>query len=225
MRKLALERDLVFVDIESSGFDCDTHEILEIAAIRTTPDARDVRSAIEHRTLPVRLETADPQALIVNHYNPEQWIETGVELSVALDSFLNICFGGVTLVAHSATFDWGFLRKALTHKSLLKDLDYHIICTASLAWPLVMRGEVVSTKLETLCTHFGISNVGQHSAMRDVERMLEVYRRLVPLRTLSKQTECAYCKMLIRSPELFVGMRCSEHGTISEAPEIPVKPG
>ena len=54
-----------------------------------------------------------------------------------------------------------------------------ILASASLAWPLVMRGEVVSPKLEALCTHFGISNEGQHSAMRDVERMLEVYRKLV----------------------------------------------
>ena len=44
-----------------------------------------------------------------------------------------------------------------------------------------MRGEVVSPKLEALCTHFGISNEGQHSAMRDAERMLEVYRKLIPV--------------------------------------------
>ena len=224
-KKTAFERDLVFVDLETSGFNPDTQDILEIAAIRTTSDAVTIGGRFERKVLPVNIQSADPQALVINRYNPEHWLKHGVSLDEALDGFLNICFGGVTLVAHSATFDWGFLRAALTRKSLLADLDYHIICTASLAWPLVMRGEVVSPKLETLCTHFGISNEGQHSAMCDVERMLEVYRQLVPVRALNNQANCEYCRMLIRSPELFVGMKCSVHETKSEAPEIPVKPG
>ena len=180
-KKTALERDLVFVDLETTGFNPDTQEILEIAAIRTTPDAVTIGGRFERKVLPGNIQLADPQALLVNRYHPEHWLNHGVSIEIALEGFLNICFGGVTLVAHSATFDWGFLRAALTRKSLLADLDYHIICTASLAWPLVMRGEVVSPKLEALCTHFGISNEGQHSAMRDVERMLEVYRKLIPV--------------------------------------------
>ena len=198
-KKTVLERDLVFLDLETSGFDPDTQEILEIAAIRTTPDACTVVGSFECLVLPEHIQSASPEALAINGYSEGEWAFDGVSLDLALDNFLNICFGGVTLVAHSATFDWGFLRAALTRKSLLADLDYHIICTASLAWPFVMRGEVVSPKLEALCTHFGISNEGQHSAMRDVERMLEVYRRLVPL--------------------------SSVHVPKSEAPEIPVKPG
>lgn len=180
-KKTALERDLVFVDLETSGLSPETQDILEIACIRTTSNALEIVGSFECMVLPENIQTASLEALVINRYNSEHWCNYGVSLDSALDKFLNICYGGVTLVAHSATFDWGFLRAVLTRKSLLADLDYHIICTASLAWPLVMRGEVVSPKLETLCTHFGISNDGQHSAMRDVERMLAVYRKLVPV--------------------------------------------
>ena len=180
-KKSALERDLVFLDLETTGFNPDTQEIIEIAAIRTTPDACTMIGSFECLVLPQHIQSASPEALAINGYLEGEWAMDGVSLDSALDRFLNICFGGVTLVAHSATFDWGFLRAALTRKSLLADLDYHIICTASLAWPLVMCGAVTSPKLETLCTYFGISNEGQHSAMRDVERMLEVYRKLIPV--------------------------------------------
>ena len=178
-KKPALERDLVFLDLETTGFNPDIHEILEIACIRTSPNARKVLDKFERKVLASNIETASPEALAINKYNPEHWLNHAVSMDTALNDFINVCFGGVTLVAHSATFDWGFIRKALTHKQRLADIDYHIICTASLAWPLVMCGDVVSPKLEALCTHFGISNDGQHSAMRDVERMLAVYQRLI----------------------------------------------
>ena len=118
MKKTALERDLVFVDLETTGFDPDTHEILEIAAIRTTPDASTVVGSFECLVLPEHIQSASPEALVINGYSEGEWAFDGVSLDLALDKFLNICFGGVTLVAHSATFDWGFLRAALTRKSL-----------------------------------------------------------------------------------------------------------
>lgn len=243
MKKTALERDLVFVDIETSGFSPETQEILEIACIRTTSDAREITGSFECLVLPEHIETASPEALIINGYQEGEWAFDGVSLDTALEKFLNICFGGVTLVAHSATFDWGFLRAALTRKSLLADLDYHIICTASLSWPLVMRGEVVSPKLEALCTHFGISNEGQYSAMRDVERMLAVYRRLVPVPAVAGispklDVNSDYGKQGFRgggyeiladgSERILPGVQTeyrSAYPNIElEAPEIPVKP-
>lgn len=190
----AIARDLVFVDVETTGLNPHEHEIIELAAVRTSPDALLVRNSIEHLVLPVHIETAHPKALEVNGYDAERWVRDAVLLEMALYRFVNLCYGGVTLVAHNATFDWGFLRESLSRKhSGGTGIDYHIICTASLAWPLVMQGGIESPKLEKLCDHFGISNDGQHRAMRDVQRTIEVYKRLMPHNAPRDGTKCPEC--------------------------------
>lgn len=183
-KKSAIERDLVFLDIETSGLDPKFHEILELAAVRTCPKANTIRNVVECLTLPVKIHTAEPEALRINGYDGRRWTSEAIPLSMALQGLKDLCGtpngeGGVTLVAHSATFDWGFLHKGLRKSGLDLDADNHVICTASMAWPFLMRGEVEKPKLEALCTFFGVPNDGQHTAMRDVERMMEVYRHIM----------------------------------------------
>ncbi len=177
-------RDLVFVDVETTGLDPKKHEIIEIAAIRRTFD-RKLVAATSMKIRPSRLQDADLGALLVNGYSPKGWEEAG-SLLEALTRFSAIVEladqPGPILVGHNVGFDRSFIAAAYEAEHLPPPAaDYHSIDTASLAWSLCAQGLIERVKLEVVCDFFGISNEGAHGAWRDVERTIAVYDRLVPM--------------------------------------------
>lgn len=178
-KKLARERDIVFFDIETSGLDPSVAEILEIAAIRLDIDSLDEIAAFESRVFPKHIETASPEALVINGYDPDLWSKTAVSVEEALRQFVDICGGQVTLAGHNPGFDWSFCRPRLVEIGLLAEVDYHIIDTSSLAWPIAMSGAIDRVKLQVVCDHLGIDNAGEHRALTDCRRAAEAYRRMM----------------------------------------------
>lgn len=178
-RKLARERDLVFFDIETTGLIPGTHEILEIAGVRLDIESLDEVASFEARVFPRRIETASPEALAINGYDAEAWKTTALPLEVALFDFVEICKDQVTLVGHNPVFDWAFVRPALAEFDLLAEVDYHVIDTASLAWPIAMSGAIDRVKLAVLCDHLGIDNEGEHRALTDCRRAADAYRKMM----------------------------------------------
>lgn len=178
-KKKALERDLVFIDLETSGLDPDKHEILEIAACRQANDFSKPECWVERKTFPIHIDTAEEKALEINGYRDDIWREKAVPLKSALEDFVMLCDGEVTLIAHNPCFDWGFIRPALNKYNLRPTMDYHLIDSASMMWPFVMSGMLESVKLEKCCDFWNVSNHGAHGARRDVERTMEVYKALV----------------------------------------------
>lgn len=178
MKKKAIERDLVFLDIESTGLDPDTHEIIEIAACRQANDFSKPACWVDHKTTPLHIDRADAKALEINKYSADVWREKAIPLKNALEDFVMLCEGDVTLVIQNPTFDWGFIRSALKKFNLKPSIDYHIIDVASMVWPYVMRGLIESVSLEKTCDYWDISNAGAHGARRDVERLMSVYQAI-----------------------------------------------
>lgn len=177
--KKAIERDLVFLDIETTGLDPDTHEIIEIAACRQANDFSKPACWVEHKTFPLHINTADAKALEINKYSADVWRDVAISLKGALSDFVMLCEGDVTLVIQNPTFDWGFIRPALKKFKLTPSIDYHIMDVASMMWPYVMRGLVESPSLEKTCAFWDISNEGAHGARRDVERLMSVYQAIM----------------------------------------------
>ena len=177
--------DLVFFDLETTGLDPDLHEIIEIAAIRTSPDGLTEKARWHRLVRPEHLETATLEALQVNGYEPDRWKLEAVSLYEGLMGLANLCMPledrDVSLVAHHAAFDWSFARPCLSIFGLKDPLNCRIRCTQSMATPLKESWIVESTSLEALCTYFGISNQGAHRAMKDVERMRGVYLKLLEM--------------------------------------------
>ncbi len=71
--------ELIFVDIETTGFDPNTHEIVELAYILVRQKGSEGREfeVIEEREFKVKpdhIETAEPQALKINGYDEGQWL-------------------------------------------------------------------------------------------------------------------------------------------------------
>jgi len=175
--------DLVFIDVETGGLSPETSDIIEIAAVRRTPDGHQV-ALYEARVLPEREPEA--QAAKVNGYDKETW--RGSDLGAVLRRMVDLLrLDGagrgerqrVVMVGHNVSFDEKFLRAAFDKCRLRWPFDYHKVDTVSLAWPLFAAGKIGRLKLESVCDYFGISNAGAHGAMVDVERCMAVYDRLM----------------------------------------------
>jgi len=172
-------RDLVFVDVETTGLEADYHEIIEVAATRVDPRTLAVKDELEAKVRPEHPERAEPEALRKNGYTPELWADAST-LGEVLDRLTPVLNGGM-LAGHNVAFDRGFLEASYRRaERSYPDLDYHLMDTVALAWPLVAAGLIEAPKLRLVCEHLGISNEGEHSAGTDVRRTIEVYRSLMP---------------------------------------------
>lgn len=172
-------RPLVFIDCETTGLDATRHEIIEIGVIRV--DGKTL-AEIDHtdvRVRPLRIEDADPEALRINGYSEAAWRDAA-SLPEALDWIAPLLTDGV-LAGHNVPFDRAFLDAAWRRTGVAPPvMDYHMLDTATLAWPLLAAGVVTSLSLNAVCAHLGISCKEPHRALADAERSLEVARRLLP---------------------------------------------
>jgi len=177
-------RDLVFVDFETTGLDPSAgHEIIDLAAVRVRSDFSREIGSVSRLCLPQRLDIASPEALEVNKYDPREWAREGVHIRVALVEFSALLgddpFNTIVWVGHNPSFDRGFSDVSFKREKLAVPNTKYLIDTASLAWPLVVKGIIDKMNLESICSRYGVSNQGSHRAMTDVRRTISVYKRML----------------------------------------------
>ena len=169
------DRDLVFLDSETTGLDPNFNEAIEWAAIRETRDGQE--TTFEARVKPTYPERFHPKAMEVNGYTKEAWENTPPESAVAA-GLAKICDGAI-LVAHNVSFDEGFLTAFLKKHDLKPTWHYHKLDTMALAWPLVLSGEISGVSLSNLCEWAGTKQPTPHRAMADARCVQMVYKRLM----------------------------------------------
>lgn len=171
-------RDLVFLDVETTGLDVGRHELLEVAALRVTWDlARPVCGPFVMKVRPERLEDADPRALDLVGYSDEEWRDA-VSPEVMF-GWLWPLLVEATPAGHNVGFDLEFLSRAaiVAGKGALP-VDYHRLDTSSLAWLVTQTGESQSVSLQPTCDALGIERQRAHRALDDVYASLDVARRV-----------------------------------------------
>lgn len=124
--------EFVIFDLETTGLKPRWHEIIEIGAIRVSADLTRELGQFERKIQPTHIETADPESLRVNGYQPDRWNEA-MELKKALSEFAAFIKGGL-IAGYNVAFDWMFLREACVQNAISLDIDYHIFDVFSVAW-------------------------------------------------------------------------------------------
>lgn len=82
------------------------------------------------------------------------------------------------LVAHNATFDYGFLHTNGI-RYLHIGIKNKVLCTRKLANRLV--SELPSKRLECLCDYFNVTNESAHRAMGDVMATTKVFEQFLKI--------------------------------------------
>ena len=168
-------RKLAITDIETSGIDPDSHEILEIALLVVDQHSLDVLDTLELKVRPDHIETASATALVHNGYNEADWANA-VSLAEALRLYASKTKDAV-FCSHNVTFDWGFLARAFSQTRVGHEMDYHRIDLFTAAWALLGDDRPADIRLDTIALHLGIeAEAVPHRALggaRTAQRVLK----------------------------------------------------
>jgi len=177
-------------DIESSGLDADKHEILSIAMMLLDINLEEVDRKLIY-ALPKRIEDADAKALEINGYDFGIWTERGAvtqeEMFEEIKYFLRNR-SWLRQIAHNHRFDERFLKALYARYGqdlprLYNDtFSFHALDTIALAifTDVALQGRMrKGYGLAAMAETYSIENRAAHSAMEDVECMVECLRAMV----------------------------------------------
>lgn len=173
------KNNLAFIDIETTGLNVVTHEVIEIGCIITTPEL-EIIEEFELKIKPERIEDADPQALKINRYDKTDWV-FAYNLEEAL-KILSKKAKDCVMVGQNVTFDSEFLNQAFAKTKVENKMHYFKLDTISIAWAKLHKNkDVTNFSLREMCVHFGIKNERSHTALSDARATYELYKKLMEM--------------------------------------------
>lgn len=171
-------RNLVFVDVETTGRFSIIHEIIEIAAVVVTGGEFRVIDEYTFKVKPLHIERADPKALEINGYSKRTWRSAPL-LEEVLPKFNDLAADGM-LAGWNISFDWAFLENAFVRLNIEPEFDYHRLDVMSIAFEkLYPTLDVKSLSLRKVASYLGISLPEIHRALDDSRATYEVFKKLM----------------------------------------------
>jgi len=175
MKKKIDTKNLVFLDIETTGLNPIFHEIIEICLITDT-------QVYLTKIKPQRIKDADPQSLKINNYNHKEWFDAPLFKDV-LPKIQELTAGKM-LAGHHVSFDYSFLTEQLSRSGAPALFDRRRIDTINLAFEHLRPLGLNSLSLDSIRTFLGWSKEGAHTALKDckdAKRLFEYLSQFGPL--------------------------------------------
>lgn len=181
-------RDLLIIDLETSGLDPDRHSILEVGAVvlhgMTLREIRSYSAAIYYDSEEVDAIRADAGegALAVSGWDGPP--AGAVALRLALRHLSALPPGMVIFFNQNVEFDRGFLLRAWRELCTGAPPEwmassYHTLDLRHLAWPPMLTGVVTSRSLSSLCEWAHVERPEPHRALDDARATAAVLRWLL----------------------------------------------
>lgn len=161
----ATHQSFIVADLETTGLNAETDEVIEFAAVQVTPDGR---IAGEFSTL-VRASRLVPAEITrLTGITQDAIDREGWSLADAMKAFAAFV-GTHPVFFHNAPFDQGFIKKAASQAKVKFVNPVHdTLPLARQAWP-----SLATYKLATLAQHVGAA-VPTHRALEDAKATLAV---------------------------------------------------
>jgi DNA polymerase III epsilon subunit-like protein len=177
-----MSADLCFIDIETTGSVFGYHEITELAAVRTSPDAKEVISIYQVKIIPKHPERVTEIAKQISNFCLDDWLDA-VESNNRLWRELSIFWSSCIPICHNPPFERAFITLAMNDVGMSSvGLDYHWIGTESLAWPLFVSGQINKISLSTLLDYFELPpEPFPHRAINGALSCRNVYIKLIQM--------------------------------------------
>lgn len=181
----ALERPIVFVDLETTGGSVTEHRITEIGVVEVGPQHVTQWSSLVNPQQPIppfiqRLTGIDAAMV--------RGAPTFAQIAPALFERLD----GKLFVAHNARFDRGFLRAEFQRQGVTFNPD--VLCTVRLSRALFPRE--TRHGLDALIERHALVPAARHRALADADLLWQFWRRLhdvVPVEQLRERIERTIC--------------------------------
>jgi DNA polymerase-3 subunit epsilon len=180
---MIITQPLAFVDIETTGFDPNKQEIIELGVViaKMNGDKLEIVDQLDLKIAPKHIENAEAGALRVNGYNEADWL-FAIDLETAMKTFVKKTEGAI-FVAHNVTFDYGFIDANLKRLGIENKLHFYILDTVSVAFSILRQNDDMGKiSLRALCEKYGVENKKAHSAYADALATYEVFKKLLNLK-------------------------------------------
>lgn len=173
------ERPLAITDIEATGLDWDTHEIIEIGLLVVDQDTLEVTDELDVKVAPRHIEAADPESLRIAGYKEKEW-EDALSLELAMELYAKKVKDAL-FVAHPMTFDFSFIDRAFKETGVKNPMHYHQLDLFSMAWLLKREDEKLdNVTLHELTKHFDLeAEPTPHRAIYGARLTYEILKKLV----------------------------------------------
>ncbi len=181
------KHNLAFIDLETTGFDPERHEILEIGGIivkQIPVEGRgpklEVIEEFEYKVKPEHLETADPEALRINSYNDADWLFASNLESVMKE--VQTKTADCIMAGQNVYFDFKFLEAAFKKTGLENKMHYHRLDLIPMAFAKNYHNNDLGWyNLDSLARFYGISNDKAHTALADIRTTFEIYKKVLEI--------------------------------------------
>lgn len=168
------DRPIIITDLETTGISPTRHEIIEFGAVKVDHQLNELGRFMT-RVRPEHIETAEPEALEINGYDPAFW-KWAPNLQAALVAYAEFSKNGI-LCAWNITFEYTFLQEAFRRLTIGNAMDYHRIDIPSIAWTLMSPFEKFN--MDAVAQRFGMSpEPHPHRAITGAEYELKILRQL-----------------------------------------------
>lgn len=173
-------RNLLFVDLETTGLNPDVHEIIEVGCLLVNGKNLKVISEYSAKIKPKHINTATPKAIEVSGYIPLLWENAKSEEEV-LGDLVRLAPNAI-VVGWKVDFDWWFLEHAFERHRISYDFDYHLIDVIPLAYAYFRKREGINgLGLRKVAAYFKIKMEEQHDALGDIKGTYRVFKKLMSI--------------------------------------------
>lgn len=175
----------VVLDVETSGMRAASHRVLSIAALVLREDG-----SVEREFSTLLDPGCDPGPVHVHNLTPDR-LAGAPRFEDIADEFGEL-LSGRTMVAHNASFDYGFLDAEFQRAGFGTPIEKRL-CTLALSRRLEL--DVPNHRLATLAEYWKIEQVNAHDAYDDARLLVEVFGRSASLaETLQLPLPVVGCK-------------------------------
>ncbi|MFF2556913.1 TerD family protein [Nocardia sp. NPDC058058] len=157
------------VDVETSGLRAAEHRVLSVAALTLGDDGR-----VEHEFHTLVNPGCDPGPVEIHGLTREKL--HGAPTFEAIRPRLAELLTGRVMVAHNASFDYGFLSEEFTRAGATLPVERQL-CT--LAFARRLAPPTANFKLGTLAAHYGVRQTRAHDALDDTRVLAGVLHGLM----------------------------------------------
>jgi len=159
----------IVLDLETTGLDPATDEIIEIGAIKSeNGELKDIFNKLIKPTRQVSSHITELTGISQEMLNDE------LPAKPVLEQFAKY-IDDMVLIAHNADFDISFLRNAFK-KYLNRDLNNLIVCTLLISRDILPN--LSNHKLHTIGSYYGLPIENRHRAIGDSELTYQVWLKM-----------------------------------------------
>jgi len=179
-------KDLLLIDLETTGLDSERHEIIQLAAILLDKKTLLEKEAFSTFVRPKKWQTRDRESMKINNISHSQVKEAPV-LKEVVEEFSDL-FDPSTLILsfYGGPVDMDFLRKAYKSVGIKWLFDYHFFNLWAVFFAhLAKKDKLKNSKkfagfsLDDFMKEFKLKSKNRHDALEDCRIEAEVLRKIL----------------------------------------------